>query len=276
MKFTKIHGLGNDFVMVNCMERELTNVPELAQRVCERHFGIGADGLILVLPSKVADFRMRIYNIDGSEAEMCGNGIRCFAKYVYENGLTKERVVRVETLAGIIVPELIVEEGKVNQVKVDMGEPRLVPAVIPVNLDGESVINRKVTLDGNKYAITCVSMGNPHCIIFVDKVASINLAKVGSGIEHDPLFPRKTNVEFVEKINDHELIMRVWERGCGMTLACGTGTCATAVAAVLNGLTGRKVTVHLPGGDLIAEWADNNHVYMTGPACEVFHGEYLL
>jgi len=276
MRFAKIHGLGNDFVIVNCLNAELSDYPELARKVCDRHFGIGADGLILVLPSQIADFKMRIFNADGSEAEMCGNGIRCFAKYLYEAGLTQQHLIRVETLAGIMLPELIVDGGTVKLVKVDMGEPRFAPDAIPVNLPGEKIVNQPVNFGGVDYHITCVSMGNPHCVIFVDDLAAIHLAKIGPTIEQAPLFPKKTNVEFVERVDRQHLKMRVWERGSGITLACGTGACAVAVAGVLNGLTDRQVTVNLPGGDLHIEWAANNHIYMTGPAVEVFHGEYLL
>jgi diaminopimelate epimerase len=280
MNFLKYHGIGNDFILVDGFKEELPEdlLSPQAQRLCDRHFGVGGDGLILVLPSRVADFRMRMFNPDGSESEMCGNGIRCFAKYLYDYGLTRETQVTVETLAGLIAPKMIVTDGKVQSVCVDMGEPRLARQEIPMqggDAEGQ-VIAEKIEVDGERFEITAVSMGNPHCITFVEDVEHFPVAKIGPLIERHPLFPRRTNVEFIQVLSNEELQMRVWERGAGETLACGTGACASAVAAALNRRTGRKVTIHLPGGDLRIEWAGDNHVYMTGPAEEVFSGTIAL
>ena len=277
MKFTKWQGTGNDFVIVNGFEETIVDYSAKAIELCDRHFGIGADGLILVLPSAIADFRMRIFNSDGSEAEMCGNGIRCFARYVYENGLLDKTELSVETLAGIIRPKLLPADGKETLVCVDMGEPRLNRGEIPMTGEPAGrVIDVPLVVGGADYRITCVSMGNPHCVIFTDAVEELDLPTLGRPIEGHPWFPRKTNVEFVQVLDRQNLRMRVWERGAGVTLACGTGTCATVVAAVLNDKTDRKVRVRLDGGELLIEWRDDNHVYMTGPAVEVFRGEYLL
>lgn len=274
MKFTKMQGLGNDFILVDCLAKEPAgDYGELSRKLCERHFGIGADGLILILPSDTADIKMRIFNSDGSEPEMCGNGIRCFARYVYENGIVKNQSVRVETLAGIIIPEMVLDGNRVVSVKVDMGEPRLERDIIPMAGPAGRVVNEPLNVDGTIYNVTCVSMGNPHCITFVSDVDDFPLSQVGPRIENHPVFPRRTNVEFIQVLNRNEVNMRVWERGAGETLACGTGACATGVACVLNGFTDRKVTVHLAGGDLVIEWAENNHIYMTGPAEYVFRGE---
>lgn len=276
MKFTKWQGTGNDFVIVNGFEETISDYSAKAVEVCDRHYGIGADGLIMVLPSTIADVQMRIFNSDGSEPEMCGNGIRCFARYVYESGLINKTELCVETLAGIIRPNLLLENDRVVAVCVDMGEPRLKRGEIPVaGNPTENVINEPLTIGESTYRITCVSMGNPHCVIFTEDVESLDLAASGKPIEVHPLFPRKTNVEFVQVIDRRNLRMRVWERGAGVTLACGTGTCATVVAAVLNDLTDRKVKVRLDGGELFVEWREDNHVAMTGPAMEVFRGEYL-
>lgn len=276
MKFTKWQGIGNDFVIVNGFQEKLENYPQKAIEICDRHFGIGADGLVIALPSEIADFRMRIFNSDGSEAEMCGNVTRCFARYVYENGLTTKTELSIETLAGIIRPKLIFEEGQIRAVCVDMGEPRLKRGEIPMTGNAEEqAVNLPLVVGNSTYDITCVSMGNPHCIIFTDEVEELDLQALGRPIEIHPLFPRKTNVEFVKVIDRNTLRMRVWERGAGITLACGTGTCATVVAAVLNNKTEREVKVHLDGGDLFIEWRSDNHVYKTGPAVEVFRGEYL-
>ena len=277
MKFTKWQGTGNDFVIVNGFEETISDYSAKAVEVCDRHYGIGADGLIMVLPSTIADVQMRIFNSDGSEPEMCGNGIRCFAQYVYESGLMNKTELSVETLAGIIRPNLLLENGRVGSVCVDMGEPRLLRGEIPMTgTPEERVVDEPLTVGDSTYRITCVSMGNPHCIIFTEEVDSLDLPASGKPIETHPLFPRKTNVEFVQVIDRHNLRMRVWERGAGVTLACGTGTCATVVAAVLNNKTDRKVKVRLDGGELLVEWRENNHVYMTGPAVEVFRGEYLF
>lgn len=269
-----MHGLGNDFVVVNGFSEPLPDdLPALAKIVCHRQFGVGADGLILVLPSHQATLRMRIFNADGSEPEMCGNGIRCVAKFAYQNGLTDDGPLTVETLAGIIRPELILKDGQVTAVKVDMGEPRIRPQDIPVLLDGDQVVARPLIVGDREVTITAVSMGNPHCIVFVDATSKAPVCSLGPELENHPAFPAKTNVEFIQVLNRHEARMRVWERGVGETLACGTGACAAAVACVLNGLTEREVTIHLPGGDLFLQWAANNHLFMTGPAETVFMGK---
>ncbi|MDP7115641.1 MAG: diaminopimelate epimerase [Candidatus Woesearchaeota archaeon] len=270
MKFVKIHGIGNDYIFINGFEEKLVEktLPDLARKMSKRHFGIGSDGIILILPSKKADFKMRIFNADGSEAEMCGNGIRGFAKYVHEKGLTDKKEITVETLAGIIKPTILKDK-----VKVDMGEPILDAAKIPTTEKGQ-LVDFPLEVDNKCYHITTVSMGNPHAVVFVESF-NFDVADVGSAIENHPLFPKKTNVEFIEIINDKELGMQVWERGSGVTLACGTGACAAAVASVLNKKSGRRVTVHLIGGDLDIEWNEkDNHVYMTGPAEIVFEGEW--
>jgi diaminopimelate epimerase len=276
LRFTKVQGLGNDFVLVNGFEEalDLERFPELAVKICDRHFGVGADGLVPLLPSRIADVSMRIFNSDGSEAEMCGNVIRCAAKYLYEHDLVKKEKIRVETLAGIRVPELIIKNGKVTLIRVDMGEPYLERSDIPMLGAGGRVIDEDLEVDGTVYRITAVSMGNPHCVIFVPDLEVIPVTQLGPRFETHPSFPRKTNVEFVQVINGAEVKMKVWERGAGVTMACGTGACATGVASALNGYTGREVTVHLDAGDLFIEWAGDNHVYMTGPAEEVFNGEY--
>ena len=277
MHFVKVQGLGNDFVVVNAMTENLpAGLPELARRVCDRYFGIGADGLVLLHKSDVADLRMQIINSDGSEAEMCGNAIRCVAKYAYEQKLITKTKIQVETLAGIKIPELILENGAVKYVRVDMGEPILERAEIPMLGSAGRVLAEALEVGSEIFKVTAVSMGNPHCLIFVDELASFPVATIGPQIEIHSVFPRKTNVEFIEVLNRQEVRMKVWERGAGETMACGTGACATAVAAVLNGLTEREVTVHLTGGDLFIEWAENNHIYMTGPAEEVFTGSYHI
>ncbi|WP_066638785.1 diaminopimelate epimerase [Desulfolucanica intricata] len=273
MHFVKVHGLGNDFVLVNAMVEELPADPvNLARRVCDRHFGVGADGLVLLHKSGRAELRMQIFNSDGSEAEMCGNAIRCVAKYAYEKQLIQKEKIRVETLAGIIVPQLIIESGIVKNVRVNMGKPVLDRAEIPMQGSAGRVISEPLKVGKETYKITAVSMGNPHVIVFVDKLDGFPVSKIGRQIETHAVFPRKTNVEFVEILSRSEVTMKVWERGAGETMACGTGACATVVASALNGFTDRKVTVHLNGGDLLIEWADDNHVYMTGPAEEVFSG----
>lgn len=278
MKFTKVHGLGNDFVLVNCINhiKLPTDLSQLAREVCHRNFGIGADGLVLVWPSERCDLRMQILNPDGSEPEMCGNAIRCVAKFVYDHGIVNKEKITIETLAGVIVPEVIVEDGVVTQVRVNMGQPRLERSEIPMNGPQGRVISEPLDLEGTTFNITAVSMGNPHCVIFVPNLDDVPLSNWGSKLETHAAFPKKTNVEFVQVINDSEVRMKVWERGAGITMACGTGACATAVAAVLNGLTRRVVTVHLDAGPLKIEWADDNTVYMTGPATEVFTGDYMI
>jgi len=273
MEFTKMHGLGNDFILINALEDEKdVDYYELAPKLCDRNFGIGADGLLIILPSEIADIKMRIINSDGSEAEMCGNGIRCFAKYVFEKGIINKTRMEVETLAGIIIPEIMLNNNKVVSVRVNMGEPQLDRAKIPMEGPPGPVIKEKLKVLDNEFEITAVSMGNPHCVIFVSDLTAIDINKWGPLLEKHPVFPRKTNVEFVHIINPAEAVMRVWERGAGITLACGTGACATIVAGVLNNLLNRKATIKLLGGELEIEWAENNHVYMTGPAEEVFRG----
>lgn len=274
MKFTKMHGCGNDYVYVNCMEKMLEDPDKVSRFVSDRHFGVGSDGLILICPSDQADFRMAMYNADGSEGEMCGNGIRCVAKYVYDYGLTDQTSISVETKGGIKYLDLTVKEGKVSLVKVNMGSPILKPSLIPIRSDKEQFVDEPVTVDGKVYRMTGVSMGNPHVVTFVDDTASLNLEKIGPSFENHELFPNRINTEFVQVLSRHEINMRVWERGSGETLACGTGTCASAVACVLNGKTDEHLTVHLLGGDLeIFYDRANNTVWMTGPASVVFDGE---
>lgn len=278
MNFIKMHGLGNDFVMVNLMQEELPgDLAALARKVCHRHYGIGADGMILILPSEQADVKMRIINSDGSEAEMCGNGIRCLAKLVYEYKLVQTPFITVETLAGIMGTEVILDAGdQVQGIKVDMGEPRLLPESVPVLLPGKQAVAQGLNVDGNRVEVTAVSMGNPHCVIFVPDAAAAPVTTLGPILEKHPAFPAKTNVEFVEIINPGEVKMRIWERGAQETMACGTGACAVIVAGVINNKTQREAVVHLKGGDLKIHWADNNHVFMTGPAVVVFEGRYFL
>lgn len=274
MKFTKMQGLGNDYVYVNCFEEKIENPSELAVKVSDRHFGIGSDGLILIRPSEVADFRMTMFNADGSESEMCGNGIRCVGKYVYDYGLTDKTEVSVETLAGIKYLKFLIKDGKVDMVTVNMGEPILKPELVPVVGEGDAVIDSPIEVDGKEYKMTCVSMGNPHSVVFVDDVDNFPLHEVGPLFEHHKAFPRRVNAEFCQVIDRTHVKMRVWERGTGETLACGTGTCATAVACILNGKTEDEVTITLLGGDLIIRWdREKNVIYMTGPARVVFDGE---
>ncbi|MDO8589212.1 MAG: diaminopimelate epimerase [Armatimonadota bacterium] len=277
MRFTKMHGLGNDFIMIDCLTEnpDLTEIERGAPAICDRRFGIGADGIIFVMPSRAADFRMRVINSDGSEAEMCGNGIRCVAKYIYDRGLGNMPEMTVETLAGTKVLQLEARNGKVDRVRVDMGAPELRRNAIPMTGADSPVVKDQVLRAGERdLAVTCLSMGNPHCVTFVDDVASYPVAEVGPKIERHEVFPRRTNVEFAQTLGPAEIRMRVWERGVGETLACGTGACATAVASALNGRTSRKVLVHLSGGDLDIQWADDNRVWMTGPATTVFEGEF--
>lgn len=277
MKFTKMHGIGNDYVYINCLEETIENPKETAIKVSDRHFGVGSDGLILICPSDKADFRMRMFNADGSEGEMCGNGIRCVGKYVYDKGLTDKTTVSIETLAGNKSLELYIKDSMVYKVRVDMGEPVLLPSGIPVKLGTDSCISQTIETDENTYSVTCVSMGNPHAVVYVDSVADVDIEKDGPPMENHPLFPNRINTEFVKIEDDKSLRMRVWERGSGETLACGTGACAVLVASVLNNKSGRKNTVHLLGGDLEIEWNEtDNHVYMTGPAVTVFEGEITI
>lgn len=274
MKFTKMQGAGNDYVYVNCFEETVENPADVAIRVSNRNFGIGSDGLILIMPSKVADVRMRMFNADGSESEMCGNGIRCVAKYAYDHGIVTKQEITAETGAGILTLQLFTNSDKVEKVRVNMGTPRLSRAEIPMNGEGSlQVVNEPLNILHSTFNITCVSMGNPHCVIFVDDVAGFPVEKYGPLIENHELFPRRTNVEFVQVISRSEVRQRTWERGAGETLACGTGASAVAVAGVLNGLTGRQILNHLSGGDLELEWQENGPVFMTGPAVEVFTGE---
>ena len=277
MRFTKMQGLGNDYVYVNCFRENVENPSEMAIKVSDRHFGIGSDGLILIKPSEVADFRMDMYNADGSQAEMCGNGIRCVAKYVYDYGLTDQTELSVETLAGIKYLKLQIADGKVSRITVNMGQPELVPDKIPVQADGDRVVDEPIVVNGVTYKMTCVSMGNPHCIVFVDDTADFPLEEIGPMFENHERFPKRVNTEFIQILNRNEVNMRVWERGSGETLACGTGACASAVACVLNGLTEDEITLHLLGGDLSVRWdQEENVVYMTGPATVVFDGEIVM
>lgn len=278
MKFTKMHGIGNDYVYVNCLTETVTHPEETAKYVSDRHFGVGSDGLILIKPSQNADFEMAMYNADGSRGEMCGNGIRCVAKYVYDYGLTDQTTVSVETLGGIKHLDLTVEHGKVSLVKVNMGAPELSPVKIPVIAEGEKAVNIPLEVDGKTYPVTCVSMGNPHCVIFMEEdVRTLDLEKIGPSFEHHSRFPKRINTEFVNVIDENTLRMRVWERGSGETLACGTGACAVAVAAIQTGKVKREILVQLLGGDLHISWEGGHApVYMTGPAVTVFDGEVVL
>lgn len=274
MKFTKMQGAGNDYVYVNCFEETVENPAEVAIRVSNRNFGIGSDGLILIMPSPVADVKMRMFNSDGSESEMCGNGIRCVAKYAYDHGIVSKQEITAETGAGILTLQLFTNGNKVERVRVNMGEPRLTRNEIPMTGNGSTrVVSEPLNILHSTFPITCVSMGNPHCVIFVDDVINFPVEKYGPLIENHELFPRRTNVEFVQVISRTEVRQRTWERGAGETLACGTGASAVSVAGVLNGLTERKILNHLSGGDLELEWQENGPVFMTGPAVEVFTGE---
>ena len=274
MKFTKVHGIGNDYVYVNCLKEKVDDPAGTARMVSDRHFGIGSDGLILIKPSEKADFQMDMYNADGSRGAMCGNGIRCVAKYVYDYGLTDKTSISVETGSGIKYLDLTVENGKVSLVKVDMGKPDLTASHIPIEAEEEEVIDSPLEVEGKTYRITGVSMGNPHAVVFMDDIENLDLEKIGPGFENHVRFPDRINTEFVHVESQDKVRMRVWERGSGETLACGTGACAVAVACVLNGYTKREVTVGLLGGDLKICWDEQDgHVYMTGPAAVVFDGE---
>lgn len=276
MKFTKMHGAGNDYVYINCFEEQLDDPVILAQRVSNRNFGIGSDGLILILPSEQADIRMRMFNADGSEAEMCGNGIRCVAKYAYDHGLVKKLEMDVETASGVLSLQLFVgQAGVVERVRVNMGSPRLNRAALPmIGPADEQAVGIKLPLEQGTIEVTCVSMGNPHCVIFVADVEGYEVEQVGPLIEKHDWFPQRTNVEFVQIVSRTEVIQRTWERGAGETLACGTGASAVTVAGVLTGRTERKIVNHLRGGDLQLEWLEEGPVMMTGPAVEVFSGEF--
>ncbi|MGN0941746.1 MAG: diaminopimelate epimerase [Selenomonadaceae bacterium] len=283
LKFTKWQGCGNDFVLVNDMDETIKDKAALAKEICDRHYGVGADGLILMLPSKKADLCMRIFNTDGSEAEMCGNGIRCFARLAYEEGIVKSDEFTIETGAGILVPRIVQEGGRISGVCVDMGEPHLVAKDIPVTAfagkgDDDRIVNEPMTVGGKDFHVTCVSMGNPHCVVFLDDdgydMSTFPIKEIGPKFEMDPHFPRKTNTEFIHVVDRSHVRMRVWERGAAVTLACGTGACATTVACVLSDKTERAVDIELDGGKLHVEWGADNHAYMTGPAVKVFEGIY--
>lgn len=276
MKFTKMQGLGNDYVYVNCFREKIADPSALASEISDRHFGVGSDGLIMINPSDKAEFEMEMYNADGSRGEMCGNGIRCVGKYVYDYGLTNKTSITVETLGGIKYLDLTVENGKVKLVKVDMGKPELEPARIPVKANGTRAVDEPIVVAGTEYRMTCVSMGNPHAVVYVDcDVKEFPLEKIGPEFENHERFPNRVNTEFVRVLDRHTAEMRVWERGSGETLACGTGACAVAVSCILNGLTEDEVTVKLLGGDLQIRWdREKDTVYMTGPAEVVFDGEW--
>lgn len=277
MKFTKMHGCGNDYVYVNCFEETVKDPEEAAKIVSDRHYGIGSDGLILICPSDKADFRMAMYNLDGSEGKMCGNGVRCIAKYVYDHHLTDKTRISLETLGGIKYLDLNIKNGKVETVVVDMGEPVLTPEDIPVAVSGDQAVNIPLEVDGKVWYMTCISMGNPHAVVFVDNTKDLDLEKIGPKFEKHPIFPEQVNTEFVHVIDRHTVDMRVWERGSGETLACGTGACATAMACILNHMTDDEVLIHLLGGDLLIRYdRETNHIFMTGPAAEVFSGEIDL
>lgn len=273
MKFTKMQGAGNDYVYVNCFEETLQqDISRLAIEVSDRHTGIGGDGLILICPSEKADAQMRMFNADGSESEMCGNGVRCVAKYVYDHGIAPQQNLKIETGAGILSLDLEVTGQKVSQVRVNMGKPILTSSEIPTLLPGDPPVNVDLDLGKETLQVTCVSMGNPHCITFVEEITDHWVHVIGPQVEVHPMFPNKINAEFIQVMSPGELKMRVWERGSGETQACGTGACASAVAGVLTGQSERNVLIHLPGGDLRLEWADTDEVFMTGPAVEVFQG----
>ena len=275
MKFTKWQGCGNDFLLIDCREKELADYGAFAKKSCDRHFGVGGDGVLVILDSDKADFRMRIFNADSSEAEMCGNGIRCFARYLYDHHITDKKKFTVETGAGILVPEIVEKDGVVTGVRVDMGEPVLEADKIPMaGYGNRRVVNEPVEVAGRKWNITGVSMGNPHCVVFVDDIKTTPIEEVGPIFEVQERYPKKTNTEFVQVLDRQHMRMRVWERGAASTLACGTGACATLTAAVLNGKTDRRAEITLDGGKLDIEWSEkDNHIYMTGPAVQVFAGE---
>lgn len=276
MRFTKMHGAGNDYVYVDCFDEQVEDPAAVALAVSDRHFGIGGDGLILVMPSDIADVRMRMFNADGSEAEMCGNGVRCVAKYAHDHRRTEANPLTVETGAGVKTIELTLgADGKVRQATVDMGPPVLTPAEIPVQFDGARAVDIPIEADGQQFHATCVSMGNPHATIYVHDTGAVDLERIGPLIENHAAFPQRVNVHFVRVHHDGEVTMRTWERGSGITLACGTGASAVCVAGVLTGRSGRTILAHLPGGDLTLEWRqENDRVYMTGPAAEVFTGQW--
>lgn len=274
LRFSKMHGLGNDYIYVNCFTQKIKNASELAIKLSDRNFSIGSDGLVLIAPSTVADCKMIMFNADGSEGKMCGNAVRCIGKYVYDNNIAKKDVITIETLSGIKTLQMTIQNGIAVAAKVDMGEPIFDPSLIPINTSKKEFIDEEIEINNHKYLATCVSIGNPHCVVFTHNVDNIKLNEIGPLFENNVLFPERVNTEFVEVINENTLKMRVWERGSGETLACGTGACAVAVSAVLNNVSKRNsdITVKLKGGDLIINWADDGKVYMTGPATNVFEG----
>ena len=277
MKFTKMHGCGNDYVYINGFKEKVENKSEIVIKLSDRHFGIGGDGVIFINPSKIADFEMEMYNADGTRAEMCGNGIRCVAKFVYDKGLTDKKNISIESFGKIKYLELTVEDGKVAMVRVNMGAPELIAENVPVISENEKVIDEEIEVDDKIYHMTAVSMGNPHAVVFVNDVNDFPLETVGPKFEHHVRFPKRVNAEFVRVVDRKNVEMRVWERGSGETFACGTGCCATVVACILNGLTEEQVTVKLLGGSLVIQWdREQNLVYMTGPAATVFEGEVDL
>ena len=273
MRFTKMQGIGNDYIYINCFQETVKDPAALSVRLSDRHFGVGSDGVILIEPSQIADCKMDMYNADGSRGMMCGNGIRCVGKYVYERGIAHKDILTVETLSGVKTLRLDVNGGKVGEVEVDMGLPTLKPAEIPANFPGDTAVDTPLIVGGREYRVTCVSMGNPHCIVFVDKTEQFPVEKIGPQFEHHPAFPGQVNTEFVQVLGKREIKMRVWERGSGETLACGTGACASAVACMLNGKTERGVLIHLRGGDLKIRWDEaSGNVFMKGPAEFSFDG----
>ena len=275
IRFTKMHGIGNDYIYINCMESTPDRLPELAIEMSDRHFGVGGDGIVLICPSEVADFKMRMFNNDGSEARMCSNASRCIARYVHDHGLTDRKRISLETLSGIKVLSLNMSgDGEVESVTVDMGEPEFRPELIPVHTESGRMVEEVVKTSQGEIKVTAVSMGNPHGVIFVDRIEDVDFDVLGPELESHAIWPDRANIEFLEVISRSEARMRVWERGTGETLACGTGACASAVAAALTGRCDRKVTIHLRGGDLAVEWGEDGHVMMTGGATEVFDGIY--
>ncbi len=278
IRFTKMHGIGNDYIYIDCFKENIPDPEYLARVMSPRRTSVGSDGVILICPSEVADAKMRMFNLDGSEGKMCGNGIRCVGKYIYDTGIAHKETLTVETLSGIKTLKVTEENGKAVSLTVDMGEPILVPKDIPVLFDGERMINEPLEIDDKEYRITAVSMGNPHAVVFCDNVKDLDLEKIGPKFEFNPIFPEQVNTEFIRVIDNRTLEMRVWERGSGETFACGTGACAAAVAAVLNGYCekGTEITVHLKCGDFNITYADNSHIYMRGAAEKVYDGVYEL
>jgi len=270
-----MHGLGNDYIYVDCFENQVSDPPAVARLLSPRRTAVGSDGLILILPSRSADCRMEMYNADGSRAKMCGNGIRCVGKYMYESRGARQPVLRVETDSGVRTLQIQAKDGRVTAVMVDMGEPEFEGIAIPLAREGR-MIEETLSIDGEDFVVTCLSVGNPHCVVFVEELEEIDIARLGPRFEHHPLFPERVNTEFVQVIDERRLRLRVWERGSGETLACGTGACAAAVAARVTGRSAREVVVELSGGSLEVDWRDDNHIWMTGPAVEVFRGELDL